>query len=95
MKEFPQVDFSLLETEEDVIFRDDRRENKTEIGERIYKFLCWLSERPERHVAVSSHSGWLMTVFNGNIECEESLKPWFQTGEMRSVKLVFTRRDVE
>ena len=27
-QEFPMVDFSLLETEEDVIFRDDRRETK-------------------------------------------------------------------
>eukprot|EP00565_Helicotheca_tamesis_P004781 CAMPEP_0185735678 /NCGR_PEP_ID=MMETSP1171-20130828/25922_1 /TAXON_ID=374046 /ORGANISM="Helicotheca tamensis, Strain CCMP826" /LENGTH=292 /DNA_ID=CAMNT_0028406065 /DNA_START=161 /DNA_END=1039 /DNA_ORIENTATION=- len=91
--EFPQVDFSLIETEEDVIFRNDRRETKMEIGERIYKFMEWLADRPERHVAVSSHSGWLMTVFNGILECEESLKPWFQTGEMRSVKLVFTKQE--
>ena len=88
-KEFPQVDFSLLETEEDVIFRNDRRESKAEVGERVYKFLVWLSQRTEKHVGVSSHSGWLLTVFNGICECDESLKGWFQTGEMRSVKLEF------
>mmetsp|Transcript_20239 Transcript_20239/g.29629 ORF Transcript_20239/g.29629 Transcript_20239/m.29629 type:complete len:200 (+) Transcript_20239:2-601(+) len=95
--DFPQVNFDLVITEEDELFRTDRRENKMEIGERIYKFLDWLAQRSEDHVAVSSHSGWLMTLFNGVVECTddaggEGLKAWFQTGELRSVKLVFTRK---
>jgi len=88
--EFPQVDFGLLETEEDVIFRDDRRESKAEVGARVYAFMEWLSNRPEKVVGIASHSGWLLTVFNGICECDESLKEWFQTGEMRSVKLEFS-----
>lgn len=88
-KEFPQVDFSLLESDDDRIFRDDHRESKAEVGARVYTFMEWLSQRPEKHVAVASHSGWLLTVFNGICECDESLKGWFQTGEMRSVKLEF------
>jgi len=84
------VDFSLLEDEEDIIFNNDRRETKLEVGERIYHFMEWLSKRPEEHVAVASHSGWLVTVFNGVCKCDENLKGWFQTGEMRSVKLLFT-----
>uniref|UniRef100_A0A7S1V0P2 Phosphoglycerate mutase-like protein n=1 Tax=Grammatophora oceanica TaxID=210454 RepID=A0A7S1V0P2_9STRA len=91
--EFPQVDFSLLESEEDIIFRDDRRETKQEVGARIYKFFEWLETREEKHVGVNSHSGWLLTVFNGICECDEKLKGWFQTGEMRSVKLEFVRKD--
>eukprot|EP00568_Trieres_chinensis_P011937 CAMPEP_0183294152 /NCGR_PEP_ID=MMETSP0160_2-20130417/2592_1 /TAXON_ID=2839 ORGANISM="Odontella Sinensis, Strain Grunow 1884" /NCGR_SAMPLE_ID=MMETSP0160_2 /ASSEMBLY_ACC=CAM_ASM_000250 /LENGTH=291 /DNA_ID=CAMNT_0025455413 /DNA_START=141 /DNA_END=1016 /DNA_ORIENTATION=+ len=91
-REFPMVDFSLIDSENDPIFLADRRETKMEIGGRIYKFLDWLSRRSEKHVGVASHSGWLMTIFNGNMECKDSLKPWFQTGEMRSVKLVFTRQ---
>ena len=90
-KEFPQIDFSLLETDEDVIFQDDHRETKAEVGVRVYKFMEWLSERKEKHVGVASHSGWLLTVFNGICECDESLKGWFQTGELRSVKLEFVR----
>lgn len=90
-QEFPMVDFSLLETEEDVLFRNDRRETKLELGNRIYNFFEWLYTRPETHVAVASHSGWLFTIFNAFCECEESLKPWFQTGELRSVKLEFTK----
>lgn len=89
-REFPMVDFSLLEDDEDTIFRDDRRENKMEIGERIYAFFEFLHARKEKHVGVASHSGWLMTVFNGVCECDDpSLKEWFQTGEMRSVQVVF------
>jgi broad specificity phosphatase PhoE len=89
-REFPMFDFSLLETEEDTIFLPDRRETKTEVGERIYKFMNWLSTRPETHVGIASHSAWLMTVFNGVVECSDpSLQKWFHTGEMRSVKLSF------
>lgn len=95
VKEFPQVDFSLVEDEEDVLFDNDTRETKVEVGERIYKFMDWLSSRPEEHVAVASHSGWLFTVFNGICKCgdDDDLKNWFQTGEMRSVKLKFTKKE--
>jgi len=89
--EFPQVDFSLLTSEEDPLHREDARESKLEVGERIYQFLQWLAQRPERHVAVNSHSGWLLCLFNGVVddECDPKLKEWFQTGEMRSVQLEF------
>ena len=81
----------MIETEEDVLFTSDRRETKTEVATRVYKFLEWLESRPEKHVGVASHSAWLLTVFNANLECEESLKAWFETGEMRSVVLEFCR----
>jgi broad specificity phosphatase PhoE len=96
-QEFPMVNFELLESEEDAIFQKDRRETKLEVGSRIYKFFEWLSERPECHVAVVSHSGWLFTLLNACCECgdDASLKSWFQTGEMRSVKLVFFKNEGE
>jgi broad specificity phosphatase PhoE len=92
--EFPMVDFSSLEQEEDVIFRSDQRETKQEVAERAYQFLTWLAKRPERHVGVVSHSSWLLTLFNAVFENNEDndnskLKTWFQTGEMRSVVLEF------
>jgi broad specificity phosphatase PhoE len=93
-QEFPQVDFSLLSDDEDPLFRDTVRESKLEVGERIYRFFEWLSERPEQHVGVASHSAWLLTVFNGVCECDDKLKAWFQTGEMRSVKLEFVKDDM-
>jgi broad specificity phosphatase PhoE len=94
--EFPLVDFSLLDSsvcgsgDDDPIFRDHVRESKQELGERIYNFMEWLSRREEKHISVNTHSGWLLTLFNGILQCEDSsLKAWFQTGEMRSVKLLF------
>jgi hypothetical protein len=94
--EFPMVNFGLLESEEDAIFRNDRRETKLEVGSRIYKFFEWLSGRPESNVAVVSHSGWLFTMLNACCECDdESLKSWFQTGEMRSVRLVFFKNEAQ
>lgn len=93
MHEFPTVDFSLLETEEDTMFLSDRRETKTEVASRVYNFLEWLECRSEKHVGVASHSAWLLTAFNANFECEDSLKGWFQTGEMRSALLEFKRKN--
>merc|ERR1712113_399522 len=92
MGEFPMVNFDLIESDEDVLFSHERRESKVEVGERIYKFMEWLELRDEKHIGVTSHSGWLFTLFNGVAECDEKLKTWFQTGEMRSVKLVFSRK---
>lgn len=89
--EFPMVDFSLLTDEEDCIFQHDKRETKAQVTERIYKFFEWLETREESVVGVSSHSAWLLTVFNANLQGDESLKGWFQTGEMRSVVLEFVR----
>mmetsp|Transcript_9403 Transcript_9403/g.28080 ORF Transcript_9403/g.28080 Transcript_9403/m.28080 type:complete len:278 (+) Transcript_9403:40-873(+) len=89
--EFPMVDFSLMTEEEDVIFQSDRRESKMELVDRIYSFLEWLESRDESVVGVSSHSAWLLTVFNASLDADESLKGWFQTGEMRSVVLEFIR----
>ncbi|GMH64594.1 hypothetical protein TL16_g04000 [Triparma laevis f. inornata] len=86
-KEFPYIDYSLIKSDLDPMFMTDRRETKEEIGGRIYDFLMWLKEREEQNVAVASHSGWLMTVFNGVVLSTEELLPWFQTGELRSVKL--------
>jgi broad specificity phosphatase PhoE len=93
MHEFPMVDFSLLESEEDKMFLEDRRESKSEVSNRSYKFLEWLETRPEKHVGVASHSAWLLTTFNANFQCDDSLRGWFQTGEMRSAILEFIRKD--
>jgi broad specificity phosphatase PhoE len=89
--EFPLIDFSQLETEEDAIFHENKRETKLQLSDRIYKFLEWLEARKETHVGISSHSAWLLTIFNANLVADESLKGWFQTGELRSAILEFVR----
>jgi broad specificity phosphatase PhoE len=91
--EFPQVNFGLLEAADDPLFQDDVRETRQQVADRVYQFFEWLATQDEQIVAVSSHSGWLLTVFNAMLRCDESLRGWFQTGEMRSVQLEFLRRD--
>jgi broad specificity phosphatase PhoE len=90
--EFPQIDFSLLTSEEDPLFSHDSRETKLQVAHRVYRFMEWLADRPEQHIAVVGHSGWLLTLFNAIVmdDCDPKLKEWFQTGEMRSTKLVFS-----
>lgn len=95
--EFPQVDFSMLTTEEDPIFDSEKRETKLQVADRVYNFLEWLSSREDvEHVGVASHSGWLLCLLNAVCESDESskeLKQWWMNGEMRSVKLEFCRND--
>jgi len=92
IQEFPSVNFDLLETEEDVLFYEDKRESKAEVARRVYKFLEWLETREESHVGIASHSAWLLTAFNANFECDDCLKGWFQTGEMRSAIVEFNMK---
>jgi broad specificity phosphatase PhoE len=89
--EFPHVQFDLLESDTDPLFQHGQRETKLQVAHRIYTFMEWLSQRPETHIAVTSHSGWLLTLFNAIIdkECDPTLKTWWHTGEMRSVRLEF------
>jgi len=88
---YPMIDYSLIEDEEDPLWRDGlTRESKMEIASRAAKFLEWLRARPETHVAVAAHSGWLLSVFNGAIaEADAEVRHWFSTGEMRTVELTF------
>jgi broad specificity phosphatase PhoE len=87
----PPFDFDLL-PEDDEIFRDGTRETKDDVGDRAYRFLEWLEQRPEKVVAVSTHSAWLLALLNGVCECRDpGLRKWFGTGEMRSVRLLFGR----
>jgi broad specificity phosphatase PhoE len=76
---------SLLE-EEDPLWTAER-ESKMELARRCEEFLGVLAARPESHIAVVSHSGFLLTLFSLLLDCPPDLKQWFNTGEMRSVCL--------
>jgi broad specificity phosphatase PhoE len=92
MLEFPYVNFDLLSSELDPLYQEHTRETKLQVADRIYQFLQWLEQSPSDVLAVVSHSGWLLTLFNGLCECPRSadqLQGWFQTGELRSVILEF------
>jgi broad specificity phosphatase PhoE len=68
--EFPQVDFSLLDSELDPL-HTTCCETKQQVAERIYRFMTWLYTRRENSIAVVSHLGWLLTLFNGICDCQD------------------------
>ena len=48
-----------IEEEEDVYWQRDSRESHSQIRERGRAFVRWLMSRPERRLAVVSHSSFL------------------------------------
>mmetsp|Transcript_75545 Transcript_75545/g.179480 ORF Transcript_75545/g.179480 Transcript_75545/m.179480 type:complete len:278 (-) Transcript_75545:116-949(-) len=93
-RDFPHVDFSLFQDEEDPRWSDDKREDPKLVSDRCFDFCLWLKERPEKEVVVATHSAWLFTLFNTVFECSSpDLTDWFLTGEMRSVQVTFSDRE--
>ncbi|KFK40904.1 hypothetical protein AALP_AA2G058400 [Arabis alpina] len=90
---FPAIDFSLIETDEDVLWTPNIREEDKDIAARGVKFMNWLSTRKEKEIAVVTHSGFLYTTLNsfGN-DCVPAVKSeissHFANCELRSVVLV-------
>ena len=87
--DFPWVDWGLVSPERDGVWTADREQPKA-VSDRAYAFLLWLRERPEREVAVATHSAWLFTLLNSCVDCADpQLAAWFLTGELRSVVLSY------
>ncbi|GLC59301.1 hypothetical protein PLESTB_001472000 [Pleodorina starrii] len=89
---FPAVDFSLVQPDEDALWSAEHRESKDEIRRRGLAFLKWLAARPERHIAVVSHSSFLhftLSCFGqGAAEAVQGeMHKWYDNCEMRSLVL--------
>uniref|UniRef100_A0A0D6QTA0 Phosphoglycerate mutase-like protein n=1 Tax=Araucaria cunninghamii TaxID=56994 RepID=A0A0D6QTA0_ARACU len=57
---FPAIDFSLVETDEDVLWMPDVREKDVDVTARGRAFLNWILTRKEKEIAIVSHSGFLI-----------------------------------
>lgn len=71
-----------------------RRETWDELAARAADFTLWLRDRKEQHIVVAGHSALLAAVFNGVMTYStdadsKNLRAWFQTGEMRTVEVVW------
>eukprot|EP01062_Namystynia_karyoxenos_P023388 TRINITY_DN19029_c0_g2_i2.p1 TRINITY_DN19029_c0_g2~~TRINITY_DN19029_c0_g2_i2.p1 ORF type:complete len:504 (+),score=109.36 TRINITY_DN19029_c0_g2_i2:97-1512(+) len=89
-QECPAVDYSLCAAEDP--FRDrvgENGENWADTAERSREFLRWLSRRSEQHIGVATHSAFLLVLFRLVVDCTPELREWFETGELRSVALIF------
>ncbi|XP_022768527.1 phosphoglycerate mutase-like protein 1 isoform X4 [Durio zibethinus] len=91
---FPEVDFSLIENEDDILWKADERETHEEVMARAMKFIKWLWERQEKEIAVVSHGVFLdqtmIELFKNN-KCSplNDYDPHsrFRNCEIRSVKV--------
>jgi len=89
-KAYPMVDYSHVTAEEDPYWSDGlTREPWQMVALRSARFVEWLLyKRPEKEIAVAAHSAFLLSTFNGMLDCaDEAVAHWFGTGEMRSVVL--------
>lgn len=90
---FPAIDFSLIERDEDILWKPDIREKNEEVAARGLKFLEWLWTRKEKEIAVVSHSGFLFHTLSafGN-DCHANVKSeictHFANCELRSVVII-------
>lgn len=60
--EFPKFDFSEIQHDKDAFYTDER-ETDEHCCERAVKFLEWLNQRPEKCIAVVTHSSFLRHLF--------------------------------
>ncbi|KAG2499069.1 hypothetical protein HYH03_003252 [Edaphochlamys debaryana] len=89
---FPGVDFSLVQPDGDVLWTLEHRETKDEIRRRGLAFLKWLAARPERSIAVVTHSSFLHFTLGTFAHqaaqpVQAELHKWYENCEMRSVVL--------
>jgi hypothetical protein len=88
---FPAVDFSLIDSEADVLWHEHKRERESETRSRGMRFPHMLAARPEQHIAVVSHGEFLYAML-GNFEQHlgregRQLLGYFDNCEMKSVML--------
>lgn len=89
--EFPNFDFSELIHDEDEFYTDER-ESDEHCCDRAVKFLEWLNQRPEKCIAVVTHSSFLRHLFGQfgealHYEDREHLQRLAGNCELRSIVL--------
>tara|TARA_B100001989_G_C24351585_1_gene369942 strand:- start:16 stop:591 length:576 start_codon:yes stop_codon:yes gene_type:complete len=69
---YPKVDFSLITDTESKNWRHDREETIEELNNRIEEMKEFIKSRPEKHIAIVSHSSYLGQFLNGEIGDEHN-----------------------
>jgi broad specificity phosphatase PhoE len=97
--DYPQVDFTYVShTDDEDPLWDQYKTRELPIDEanRAYDFLTdFVMKREEDEIAIVCHSAWLFSVCNAVIDCDgdEFLESWFNTGEIRSLKVSFVTKN--
>ena len=82
-----------IEEEEDVYWQRNSRESHNQIRERGRKFIQWLMARPERRLAVVSHSSFMYFLLSnyghGASETVQSeIRRWYAASAPSSTEAV-------
>uniref|UniRef100_A0A7N0TVY0 Phosphoglycerate mutase-like protein 1 n=1 Tax=Kalanchoe fedtschenkoi TaxID=63787 RepID=A0A7N0TVY0_KALFE len=90
---FPAIDFSLIESDEDILWKADVRETTQEVAARGLAFLDWLWTRKEKEIAIVTHSGFLFHTLSalGNEyhpSMKQEISKHFANCELRSMVIV-------
>ncbi|XP_041017273.1 phosphoglycerate mutase-like protein 1 isoform X2 [Juglans microcarpa x Juglans regia] len=90
---FPAIDFSLVENDDDILWKPDIRETNEEVADRGQKFLKWLWTREEKEIAIVTHSGFLFhTLSSFGNDCHPIVKSeicaHFANCELRSMVFI-------
>jgi broad specificity phosphatase PhoE len=91
VKEFPGFDFSELQYDEDCFYTDEREPDE-HCCERAVQFLDWLNQRPEKCIAVVTHSSFLRHLFqqfgkDHALDDQDTLQRLAGNCELRSIVL--------
>lgn len=88
---YPSIDFSEVTAEEDPLWLDGTiRESWTDLAIRAASFVNYLYARDEHEIVVTSHSSFLLALFNAVLDTDTpETSKWFATGELRCVQLLF------
>jgi len=89
--EYPDFDWSQVDSNEDVWYSDERESDEA-CCHRAVKFLEWLNSRPEKCIAVVTHSSFLRHLFGQfgeslTTEQKDSLQRLAGNCELRSIVL--------
>ncbi|XP_044475628.1 phosphoglycerate mutase-like protein 1 [Mangifera indica] len=88
---FPTIDFQLIESEDDILWKSDIRESNEEVAARGMKFLQWLWTRQEKEIAIVSHGIFLQqtlkNLVNEKNPSMENLCSRFDNCEIRTVAI--------
>jgi broad specificity phosphatase PhoE len=74
LKKFPRIDFSNLETNEDVMWNPIKEETMDELNERIKQMKEFIQQRHEKKIAIVCHNSIMGQFMNGHI-------PWIENGD--------------
>jgi len=85
-QEYPRIDYSEV-TEEDGLWREEKREEREEMEERSRRMLEHLKLSSHRHFLIVSHASFLHVFFSIALNLKHHAN--FENGELKSFVLTF------